>query len=545
MRFFSRRPPPLAADTAPALSLPPVRMGLLTKFNLLTIGLIFLTAAAITGFYVWDQWRDEKSDLRQRTRDVARNADRDVRVRIAHEQPGLPRGGPRRARRRRGRRVRGHRRREGRNRRGAADRRRARHGRAPGRSGGHALAGGRDHDGDGVDGPGTAIRRTDRARRRREDRERDGALAGAAGAGRRGRRSRPGHPGPDRIRPAGDDVRPPAGAVPQAPGRRPFGHRAPHRAHDRRDVPAHPGPRRADAPPHAGGARGRRRQARRLRSRELVGRARAAHAHVQPHDAAAVGIAGGGRELPAHAGGQGRPAHAGAGDRDRARVQARAARHPDRASQPGIAQPATEADPRAVAAQRHARRVPVPRLRPLQAHQRHARPRLGRPAAPVGGAAPHDRRARVRHGRAAGGRRIRGDPAGARSRARDVRDDDRAGAHPRVVPHALPPVRPDADADVLDRGLDVPARRQRHRDADQAGGHGDVRGQGGRAQRLPVLHRRHERARAGAAAARDRHAARPPAQRVLPRLSAADRHADRPGRGGRGAAALARSRCAA
>ncbi len=67
MRFFSRRPPPLAADTAPALSLPPVRMGLLTKFNLLTIGLIFLTAAAITGFYVWDQWRDEKSDLRQRT----------------------------------------------------------------------------------------------------------------------------------------------------------------------------------------------------------------------------------------------------------------------------------------------------------------------------------------------------------------------------------------------------------------------------------------------------------------------------------------------
>ena len=63
MRFFSRRPPPLAADTAPALSLPPVRMGLLAKFNLLTIGLIFLTAAAITGFYLWDQWRDEKSDL--------------------------------------------------------------------------------------------------------------------------------------------------------------------------------------------------------------------------------------------------------------------------------------------------------------------------------------------------------------------------------------------------------------------------------------------------------------------------------------------------
>ena len=67
MRLFRKQRTPSAPDTASALSLPPVRMGLLTKFNLLTIGLIFLTAAAITGFYVWDQWRDEKSDLRQRT----------------------------------------------------------------------------------------------------------------------------------------------------------------------------------------------------------------------------------------------------------------------------------------------------------------------------------------------------------------------------------------------------------------------------------------------------------------------------------------------
>ena len=41
-------------------------MGLLTKLNLLTIGLIFLTAIATTGFYVWQQWRDETTDLRQR-----------------------------------------------------------------------------------------------------------------------------------------------------------------------------------------------------------------------------------------------------------------------------------------------------------------------------------------------------------------------------------------------------------------------------------------------------------------------------------------------
>src|SRR3982751_1788154 len=55
-----------AGDSASSLSLPRVRMGLLTKLNLLTVSLIFLTAAATTGFYVWQQWRDETADLRQR-----------------------------------------------------------------------------------------------------------------------------------------------------------------------------------------------------------------------------------------------------------------------------------------------------------------------------------------------------------------------------------------------------------------------------------------------------------------------------------------------
>ena len=53
-----------AADTVTTLNLPPVRMGLLTKLNLLTVGLIFLTAVAITAFYVWQQWRDDRSELR-------------------------------------------------------------------------------------------------------------------------------------------------------------------------------------------------------------------------------------------------------------------------------------------------------------------------------------------------------------------------------------------------------------------------------------------------------------------------------------------------
>ena len=52
-------------------------------------------------------------------------------------------------------------------------------------------------------------------------------------------------------------------------------------------------------------------------------------------------------QLPAHARGQGRAAHEGAGDRDRAGLQARAARHPHRAAEPRAAQPAPEADRRA------------------------------------------------------------------------------------------------------------------------------------------------------------------------------------------------------
>ncbi len=232
----------------------------------------------------------------------------------------------------------------------------------------------------------------------------------------------------------------------------------------------------------------------------------------------------------------------GARGRDRARVQARAARHPHWAAESGAPQSAAEADPRAVAAKRRARRLPVPRFRSLQADQRHAGPRCGRSAAAGRRAAAHGRGARIRHGRPARRRRIRRHPSRSRSRARDVRDDDGARARARVVPRAVPPRRPDAHAHLLDRRLDVPARCRGHRHADQAGRHGDVRREGSRPQRVPVLHGGHERARPGAAAARDGHAARAVAERVLPRLSAADRHAHRPALRRRGAPALARSR---
>jgi nitrogen fixation/metabolism regulation signal transduction histidine kinase len=55
---------PLGSDTISMLDLPPVRMGLLAKLNLLTIGLIFLTAVAITAFYFTQRWRDDEQQLK-------------------------------------------------------------------------------------------------------------------------------------------------------------------------------------------------------------------------------------------------------------------------------------------------------------------------------------------------------------------------------------------------------------------------------------------------------------------------------------------------
>ncbi|MEO8751904.1 MAG: EAL domain-containing protein [Casimicrobiaceae bacterium] len=55
---------PLGGDTVTMLNLPPVRMGLLTKLNLLTIGLIFLTAVAVTAYHFTQQWRDDVQQLK-------------------------------------------------------------------------------------------------------------------------------------------------------------------------------------------------------------------------------------------------------------------------------------------------------------------------------------------------------------------------------------------------------------------------------------------------------------------------------------------------
>ena len=63
-RKLKRHLSPLAGDTISTLDLPPIKLGLLTKLNFLTVGLIFLTAIATTGFYLWQQWRGEAGELR-------------------------------------------------------------------------------------------------------------------------------------------------------------------------------------------------------------------------------------------------------------------------------------------------------------------------------------------------------------------------------------------------------------------------------------------------------------------------------------------------
>ena len=55
---------PLGGDTVSPLNAPPVHMGLLTKLNLLAIGLIVATALGIAAFLIGQQIRDEEGRLR-------------------------------------------------------------------------------------------------------------------------------------------------------------------------------------------------------------------------------------------------------------------------------------------------------------------------------------------------------------------------------------------------------------------------------------------------------------------------------------------------
>ena len=88
---------------------------------------------------------------------------------------------------------------------------------------------------------------------------------------------------------------------------------------------------------------------------------------------------------------------------------------------------------------------------------------------------------------------------GLASEPRDIRGDDGAVARARRVPGAVPARGPDADAHLLDRRRALSGRRAGRRRPHQAGGHRDVRGEGGGSQRVSLLHRRHERARCSCA----------------------------------------------
>src|SRR6266511_4276928 len=54
---------PLGGDTVSPLNAPPVHMGLLTKLNLLAIGLIVATALGVAAFLIGQQVRDEENRL--------------------------------------------------------------------------------------------------------------------------------------------------------------------------------------------------------------------------------------------------------------------------------------------------------------------------------------------------------------------------------------------------------------------------------------------------------------------------------------------------
>jgi diguanylate cyclase (GGDEF)-like protein len=60
---MAKRFSPLGAETISPLNAPPVRLGLLTKLNLLAIGLIIATAVGVAAFLVNQQLRDERSRL--------------------------------------------------------------------------------------------------------------------------------------------------------------------------------------------------------------------------------------------------------------------------------------------------------------------------------------------------------------------------------------------------------------------------------------------------------------------------------------------------
>jgi diguanylate cyclase (GGDEF)-like protein len=71
MRRLRKHLLPLQSESMTPIDLPPVRTGLLTKLNVLTVGLIALTGLLISAYYFWQQWASEERELRASGRAAA------------------------------------------------------------------------------------------------------------------------------------------------------------------------------------------------------------------------------------------------------------------------------------------------------------------------------------------------------------------------------------------------------------------------------------------------------------------------------------------
>ncbi len=310
----------------------------------------------------------------------------------------------------------------------------------------------------------------------------------------------------------------------------------------RGDAVADPAPGRADAPADARRARRRCRQARCLRAGEIERRAGPAHAHVQPHDAAARRVAGRGRDLSAHARGQGHPANQGARDRDGAGLQAGPARHPDRPAQPRrcSTSASSRSSPR--------RRATAIRSRACSSISIISSASTTRwvtmPATSCCRRSRSDLTSAVRESDTVA--RLGGDefvlilpgldPVHAAFEVMTVLT--------RVRESFLAPFRLADQTPTLTCSIGVSVYPVDATDPNGLIKQADTamyaaKEAGRNAYRFYTADM--NVARAGAAAARDRHAARADGRRVLPRLPAADRHGFGPGARRRGPAALARS----
>jgi len=71
LRRMRRHATAMGADTVSTSTLPPVRLGLVTKLQILTVSLVFLTALAITGYTFWREWSAGEEELSAQARTLS------------------------------------------------------------------------------------------------------------------------------------------------------------------------------------------------------------------------------------------------------------------------------------------------------------------------------------------------------------------------------------------------------------------------------------------------------------------------------------------